>query len=935
MFFLWGGALAAQPSRINGPISAARRFTLGGQVHPEARSEYDRGPAAASLELDSVTLVLKPSASQQAELDRLLAEQQDAASKSYHQWLTPEQYAERFGASQDDIGRITAWLEGQGLTVTNVARARNAVSVKGTAGSFGTAFRANIRMYLIDGESHYANATDPTLPAALQGMVQAIHGLHNFRLKARARKMMRLDAAPNGFSPAYTGQSGNHYLAPDDFTTIFNVNALLNSGYDGTGQKIVVVGQSRINTGNLAAFRANFGLSSANLTTLLVPNTRDPGTSDGDAQESDLDLEWASGVARNVSLIFVYSYDVTDAVQYAIDQNLAPVLSMSYGMCEESATQSDTLTLRTWAKQANAQGITWVASSGDSGAADCYQASSGPFGGASSSLSLATDIPASIPEVTAIGGTTLSEGSGSYWNSSNYSTTKASALAYIPETSWNDSATNDPASSGGGASQFFSKPSWQTGPGVPNDGARDVPDVSYPASAQHDGYMVYTTSGRDTGWYVFGGTSAGAPSFAGVLALLNQYVASSGKASGAGLGNVNTKLYSMAASSPAAFHDVTTGNNIVSATSCTGPRCTGGTTTTSVGYSAGAGYDQVTGLGSVDAYNFVLAWATGSLPVSSTVTITLEASPASISASGSSTLKATVTSGGSATPTGTVTFKIGGVTLGTGTLAGAAGTATSTLTLSGSASMLSAGSNTITVTYDGDPLFSAAAASTTLALSVTPSISGIANGASWKQTYAPGMILSIFGAQLASSTSAATTIPLPTSLDNAYVTVNGAKAPVYYISPTQVNAQIPYETAATGTATVVVSNNGQTASATIAMSAAAPGIFTDTNGALVVTPTAARGQTIELYVTGQGAVSPTVPTGALPASGVTPAPAQVTVVTVGGATAATTYIGIPSWSIGVLQIDFTVPLNASLGSQPVVVTIGGVASAAASLTVTQ
>ena len=123
-----------------------------------------------------------------------------------------------------------------------------------------------------------------------------------------------------------------------------------------------------------------------NLQTVLVPNKKSPGYSVVDAQESDLDLQWSSAVARGASLIFVYSYDVLDAVQYAIDQNLAPVISMSYGECEESDTKSGASTMRSWAKQAIAQGITWVAASGDSGAAACYESSGGPFGPASDSL---------------------------------------------------------------------------------------------------------------------------------------------------------------------------------------------------------------------------------------------------------------------------------------------------------------------------------------------------------------------------------------------------------------------------------------------------------------------------------------------------------------------------------------------------------------------
>ena len=189
--------------------------------------------------------------------------------------------------------------------------------------------------------------------------------------------------------------------------------------------------------------------------------------------------------------------------------------------------------------------------------------------------------------------------------------------------------------------------------------------------------------------------------------------------------------------------------------------------------------------------------------------------------------------------------------------------------MSGSASGLSSGANTITAVYSGDGSHNPATASASLTIvgssSVTPSIGGATNAASYQQSYAPGMVMSIFGTQLALSTNIGSTLPLPTVLDNVSVTVNGVAAPLYYISPTQLNVQIPYETPASGKVTLSVSNNGQTASTTIQMSAAAPGIFFDSgSGAIVPTATATRGQTIALYLTGAGAVQPSVATGAAP-----------------------------------------------------------------------
>src|SRR5262249_43249553 len=155
------------------------------------------------------------------------------------------------------------------------------------------------------------------------------------------------------------------------------------------------------------------------------------------------------------------------------------------------------------------------------------------------------------------GGTQFNEGTGTYWNASN-TAAKASAFTYIPEVTWNDSeATGEPSSGGGGASTGFLKPSWQTGPGVPDDGAPGRPDISVAASAQHDGYLTY--SGGQL--FAIGGTSVGAPVVAGIAAILNQRLVAAGAQPTPGLGNINPKLYSMAQATPGAFHDIVAGNN--------------------------------------------------------------------------------------------------------------------------------------------------------------------------------------------------------------------------------------------------------------------------------------------------------------------------------------------------------------------------------------
>ena len=235
-----------------------------------------------------------------------------------------------------------------------------------------------------------------------------------------------------------------------------------------------------------------------------------------------------------------------------------------------------------------------MAASGDTGAADCDQSSEQV-----AKQGLAVDLPASVPEVTGVGGTESMEGTGQFWGPTNHGN-GSSALSYIPERAWNDTASIGALlSTGGGASVLFAKPEWQRGAGVPDDKARDVPDVSFAAAMAHDPYQIYANGGP----LHVGGTSAPAPVFAGMLALLNQYLVVTGSRSHPGLGNINPTLYLLAQSTPEIFHDGTVGSNIVPCATVS-PNCSGG----QFGFSSGVGYDQATGLGSVDVYRLVTEW---------------------------------------------------------------------------------------------------------------------------------------------------------------------------------------------------------------------------------------------------------------------------------------------------------------------------------------
>ena len=909
---LLAATLQAQPP--------ARRVALAGQVHPKARPEFDQGREEPSRELTHLTLELELSAAQKADLEQLLVEQQTPGSPEYHRWLTPEQYAERFGASDSDIAQLSAWLQSHGLTVTSVARGRNWIAFDGSAAHVESAFQTELNRYLVNGELHFANATEPSIPASFSSRVAAIRGLHDFRAKPNARRLSHISTTPD-----YTStRSGTHYLVPDDLATIYDIAPLYNAGINGAGQSIAVAGQSQIVLSNIQQFRSAYGLPAATPQTVLVPGSANPGVVSGDADESHLDVEWSGAVARNANIIFVYSTDVMQSVQYAIDQALAPVVSISYGECELETPAADRTAMRNWARQANAQGITWFSASGDNGAADCND---------TQNPGLAVDLPASIPEVTGVGGTEFSDGSGNYWNANN-SATGASALSYIPEVAWNDATgcSGGAAATGGGASVLWAKPSWQTGLGVPADGMRDVPDIAISASCAHDAYLFYTGGSLQGS----GGTSFGAPIFAGMAALLNQYLVSSGAQASAGLGNINPKLYSLAQTASGAFHDITSGNNMFTV-AC--PPFNRGTCTSSgaVGYSTGVGYDQVTGLGSVDVAKLVNAWTGGSVtPPTSDISVSLVTSESTVASTDTVFLIATVTGANGVTPSGAVEFSAGSAVLGSVALVGSAGTATATLPVSGS--QLASGA-TITATYSGSSASVGISVSSSGSGSGSkPSIGGVANAASYKQVFAPGELISIFGSQLAGATQLDMALPLPETMSGVAATINGQAAPLLYVSQGQVNLQIPYEVPVGSNATVTVNNNGQTASQSIAIAAAAPGIFTDQNGAVVPSPSAARGQAISIFVTGAGGVSPAIATGAAPSSQTAttslPNPAQNTTVTVGNVTAPIQFIGIPPGLVGVVQINIQIPSGAALGAQPLIVIVGGVASPPAVLTIT-
>jgi subtilase family serine protease len=595
-------------------VDNSRRTVVRGNLHRAARPESDQGPLDPGARLNRVTLVFKLTPEQQADLETLLHNLHDRSSPDYRRWLTPETFGERYGLSQNDLDKVTSWLQTRGLAIEQVSRSRTWVAFSGTVRQVEAAFRTELRRYAVGGETRYANSTEPSVPSAFAHTVLGFRGLREIRLKPRRFKKTKI-------RPRFTSElTQNHFLAPDDLATIYNLKPLYDSGITGAGQRVAVVGQSAVSLSDIQTFRSLSGLPVNQPQVILVPQSfsgdPDPGMLAGDVDEASLDLEWIGAVARGATILYVYSSNVLDAFAYVVEQNLAPVLSISYGACEngpDGFNQADANLLSSIAQQGNAQGITIVGPSGDSGAADCDHDDEDNI----ADQGLAVDLPAALPYVTAVGGTRFNEGAGIYWNPTN-DANNASALSYIPEIAWNDTPPGEPfAATGGGSSIFFAKPGWQVGSGAPGQNSRHVPDVSFNASAEHDGYLVCSqddssgsfqptcTNGFRDGsgnLTVFGGTSVGVPVFAGIVALINQQMNTP-----QGQGNVNYTLYPLAASFPAAFHDITSGDNRVPCQAGS-PDCPA-VAPFVIGFSAGAGYDRVTGLGSIDAFNLVTAWS--------------------------------------------------------------------------------------------------------------------------------------------------------------------------------------------------------------------------------------------------------------------------------------------------------------------------------------
>ena len=566
--------------RVLSAVDDAERVILRGDVHPLAKEKYEVGSVSRDYWMDHMVLQLKSDPAQQQALDDLLAAQYNPMSHYYQQWITPDTYGERFGVSSHDLVQITNWLQSHDLQVDDIMPSRLAIVFSGDVQQVESTFHSPIHAYRVSGELHHANSRDPEIPQAFSSVVGGVLSLHDFRSQP-------MHSALRKIAPEFTSGS-SHYTSPADFSVIYNIDPLYERGITGAGQNIAIAGRSNINLADVRQFRSTFGLPT-NVPQLIL-NGANPGTLNA-AEESEalLDVEWSGAIARNAQIKFVISRSTSasDGVflssQYIVNHNLAPVMSVSFGLCEAALGNSGNNFFNSLWKQAAAQGITVFVSSGDSGAAGCDSPSS-----ARASKGRAVNGLCSSPYAVCVGGTQFNDGSNTslYWSSANMPGSLASALSYIPETAWNESSTWGLWATGGGASSLYGKPSWQRGVGVPNDARRDTPDVSFTAAA-HDGYLITMHGGLS----ILAGTSVSSPAWAGLMALAVQSTA-------ARQGNANPALYGFAmrqrSGGANVFHDIASGSNTV-------PGVTG--------HAAGIGYDLATGLGSVDANALVTHWS--------------------------------------------------------------------------------------------------------------------------------------------------------------------------------------------------------------------------------------------------------------------------------------------------------------------------------------
>jgi hypothetical protein len=662
MFLIWSHGFvaasaqssAAQTSaafahgRITQSIDQTDRVTIPHSIPQVLGNAHDLGRMGADTRLENLLLILKSSPEQEHALSGLLDQQQDKTSPNYHHWLTPDEFGSQFGITPGDLQKISGWLKQQGFVVGDAGHGHTSILFSASVAQVEQAFHTEIHRYTRDGEQHFSNSTEISIPSALAPVISGVTSLNDFKPRPAHVVVRRGDLGTEDQQPGpFFSDSRGHSLSPADFSVIYKTQSLLGQNFDGTGTKIGVLSLSNINPSDVQNFRNIFFPGRpVNVPALFTPGG-DPGrTGDIVEEEADLDLEWSGAAAPGATIINFASTSLDIAARYAVDTNFVDIISVSFGSCEAPASD---IYQGFWA-QAAAQGITVFVSTGDSGAASCDAESV-----SAASKGYAVNRLASTPFNVAVGGTEFRENGNNslYWSPTN-GTDQASALSYIPEVAWNESCSNGVVTgngldcnvgdgigaTGGGVSFLYSRPSWQVGPGVPTQDPisvpslvpashRYIPDVSLSA-AGHDGYLVCTevlqkpsrkatgdcSSGTPTSALIMGGTSAATPAFAGIQAIIDQKYGRQGQAAYVYYNlaaKQNTGICNSTGSTPpdpsCVFNDITSGSNgVPCVVGVSDPACPSSGLLTK--FSATTGYDLATGLGSVNATNLFNQWQT-------------------------------------------------------------------------------------------------------------------------------------------------------------------------------------------------------------------------------------------------------------------------------------------------------------------------------------
>ncbi len=696
----FSAAQTASASRITQPINDAFRFRLKGNVHPLAQARFDLGTVPDSFPASRMVLLLQRSPEREAALHRFLEDAHRPGSPAFHKWIKPDQFGEQYGLTDSEITTVSGWLQEHGFAVSRINRAKTAIEFSGTAGGVRSAFHSQIHAYLVNGQQHFANDVDPQIPTALAPVIAGITPINDFRPQSYLKNFGKAvyDSSRKKFVADWTFPAGQDLLdlSPGDFALQYDLGPLYAAGMTGSGITIGLIGASNVDPTVVATYRSFFGLPANPLN--VVIDGADPGENDA-IVESYLDVELSGAVAPGATINLYTAADTSVqsglylAALRAVDDDEASILSTSYGLCEQDLGSAGNQFWYSLWEQAAAQGQTSFVSAGDGGPAGCDN-----FNNPQPAQSgIAMNGFSSTPWNISVGGTDFYYSSyngnssaqqtqlETYWDTVATIFPTTSLLQPVPEQPWNDSfglnlasggiynpsfpdivagsggpsncATGTDASNGtySSCSAGYPKPSWQTGKGVPDDGVRDLPDVSlFAAAGENDtGYPFCAAPGDcvvsdgDLTIGVVGGTSASSPAMAGILALIEQKYGPQGQA--------DYILYSIAAQHLSAFHDIMTGSNVVPCQQGT-PNCTLSTATDNtkgyytLGYDAGPGYDLATGLGSVDANQLFNDWNALSFKSSTT---TLSLNPTSFTHGTAITVNVGVTGSGG-TPSGGV-----------------------------------------------------------------------------------------------------------------------------------------------------------------------------------------------------------------------------------------------------------------------------------------